>query len=413
MKKIGLFLVFLLVSQAAFSEQGDIPIDPGHFSRPQVTSYISRFTRGADRQWLEYSLDRAILYLSHIENSVLEMQLPEELTYLPVVESGFNPAATSPRGAAGLWQLMASSVENQDITMDDWLDERRDFWKSTKVSLEKLAYNYRVLGDWLLALAAYNCGLARTQRAIAESGKNDFWTISAAGFLPKETTLYVPKFLAVSYICLNPDRYDLQLNRESYTTWQRIALDGSVSIEALAIEAKVPISLIRFGNAELRYGVSPPVSGSYLLKVPDKYSDVIKRALQNGSLVHAECYVHEVRTGDTLSALAKRFGVSVRMIMQLNPSLKPRFLLIGKPVLIPAFGTVEPYPENNNEADGIPAAQARYYRVQEGDTLWDIAKKYATSIDTIAKANRIADQNIILPGSMLKIPGKHYKFWIN
>ena len=192
-------------------EVADGPLPPlqGHVGVELYTlpmsdeEIIGRYVQGiltSRGDWLQAVLDRSLVYRDVISQAIKEKGLPRELEYLPAVESGFQVRALSPRGAAGLWQLMRNTASPYGLRMDQWVDERRDFWKATDASLDKLEENYSFLGDWYLALAAYNCGLGKMSALVHRYPGNDFWALRRKGVLPRETAAFVPQFLALTRI---------------------------------------------------------------------------------------------------------------------------------------------------------------------------------------------------------------------
>jgi membrane-bound lytic murein transglycosylase D len=340
MKLSHLVTLCLVPSFASFGAQD---LDPeAYIDLPEVKQYVEYFTTGEKREWLDAALARGAIYSGFIAEKIEESSLPVALIYLPVIESGFNPNAVSPSGAAGLWQFMMNSIEPYDLRVNEWIDERKDFWKSTAASLAKLEYNKEVLGDWLLAIAAYNCGLNRMKAALEEAENENFWSLAREGYLPDATARYVPAFIAVAHIAGNAETYGVTLPEGSGWSWRRVPVAGQIKVSRLAEAAGIEIGILSLGNAELKHGVTPPAEYSYRLKVPDIYSDVIKRILQGVRL--ERFYLHEIESGDTLYALSRHFGVPVDLIMHHNPGIEPRFLKISAKLLIPVSKDVPPFP---------------------------------------------------------------------
>lgn len=232
---------------------------PFEYGAPEaIAAEISRFSSDAYRPWLEGVRERSLAYMGFIRTSLEEMGLPWELAYLPAVESAFQVRAVSSSAAAGLWQFMLNSISPYEMTVDAWRDDRRDFWLSTRGALQKLAYNYSVLGDWYLALAAYNCGLGRIQRTIASTGISDYWELRAKGHLPRETASYLPRFLAAAHLLGYPAEAGLALQWEKPVLWERIPLTHPVDLRLLAQSASMDYGLLKYANSELRYPVTPP-----------------------------------------------------------------------------------------------------------------------------------------------------------
>ena len=394
----------MYVSGNIYSSDGLYPSD--YHTNPRVARYIDRYTAEDLKGWLESVFQRASLYRGYVLERIRELQVPEALFYLPVVESGYNPKAVSPSGASGMWQFMMNSIGPYDLRVDQWIDERKDFWKSTTASLTKLSYNRQVLGDWLLAIAAYNCGLGRMQRAIKEAGSSDFWTLVDGGFLPAETARYVPKFLAIAHIGSNLQKYEFTEIEAPVWKWRRLQVDGQVNLRTLAKKVNIPESILLMGNAELIYPVTPPEGYSYYLKVPDICSDVIYRTLQGDLETLNRFYIHNVRPGDTLYALARHFGVSVDLIKMHNPGIEPRFLHINSILLVPVVNDIGSLPVSNTI--GNHQGRRRYastrYIVKAGDTLWDISRRFRISLEDLTSINDLSLQRPIHPGQVLDIP---------
>jgi membrane-bound lytic murein transglycosylase D len=290
------------------------------------------------RDWLQSVNARLPLYRRVIEERLETLMLPRDLLYLPAVESGFYVKATSPRGAAGIWQLMANTAGPFGLVMDQWVDERRDFVKATDASLQKLSEDYRRFGDWALALAAYNCGATRLSGIIRESGVSDYWVLRRRGKLPRETASFVPQFIAVARILSYPGRYGLDAGWHPSVSWARVAVDGSVDLRTLCREAEAPFDLISGGNAELKNPFTPPASYRYSLKVPIEYRDAVITALARNERGLMDFKVHIVREGDTLSEIARSYGIPLEMIVEFNPPLKPNALRIGSRIMVPTKG---------------------------------------------------------------------------
>ena len=290
------------------------------------------------RDWLQTVHDRMPLYRRVIEERLGILMLPRELLYLPAVESGFQVKATSPRGAAGMWQLMRNTAAPYGLVMDHWVDERRDFTKATDASLRKLGEDYRRFGDWYLALAAYNCGATRLARIIRESGISDYWVLRRKGRLPRETASFVPQFLALARILAYPGRHGLDAGWVPAVSWADVAVGGSVDLRTLCNEAEAPFDLVSSGNAGLSNMITPPASYGYTLKVPIEYQDAVLTALARSDRKLMEYRVHIVREGDTLSEIAQSYGIPLEMIVDANPPLKPHALKIGSRIMVPVKG---------------------------------------------------------------------------
>ncbi len=302
---------------------------------------IDRYVAGllaSRRDWLQLVLDRSRQYGGFIAEQVRARGLPRELAFLPALESGFQSRALSPKGAAGLWQLMRNTASPYGLRIDHWLDERRDFWKATEASLSKLADNHRRFGDWDLALAAYNCGAGRLSRIVRQNPGLDYWGLRRKGVLPRETAAFVPQFMALARILSHPGRHGLSRGWDPSPRWTRVPVEGSVDLRILARESGVPLEILAAANPELNFSMTPPRSYGYMLKVPQEHTRAVTETLSSAAVPLLDFAVHVVRAGDTLSEIAQSFGVSVALIMEFNPSVKPRALRIGSHILVPRTG---------------------------------------------------------------------------
>ena len=299
---------------------------------------IGRYVDGllaTRRQWLQQCLDRSIFFRPVISKALADKGLPRELGYLPAVESGFQERAVSPRGAAGLWQLMRNTASPYGLRMDLWVDERRDVEKATVASVGKLVENYSIYGDWYLALAAYNCGVGKLSGILRKSPGSDFWALRRKGLLPRETASFVPQFLAIARILGHAGRYGLDLDWDPPPQWSVIPVDRPVDLRMLSRASGAPLDALLAGNPALNFMVTPPADYAYKLKVPSDFGSAVEAALAGEKMPLLEFRVHVVAEGDTLFGMSLRYKVSVSLIQQFNPAMNPRALRIGSRVLIP------------------------------------------------------------------------------
>jgi membrane-bound lytic murein transglycosylase D len=345
-------------------------------------------------------MERAAPFLNFIRGEIKERRLPAELLYLPVIESGYVPTAVSRSGAAGLWQFMQNSISPFNMRIDEWVDERMDFWKSTQGALGKLEENYRALGNWPLALAAYNTGLGGISQIVKRAGSRDYWELSRRQLLRAESIHYVPKLLAAAHILSQPRKYGLDGWRESLS-WVRVPAERIVDIDILAREAGIDPALLRQGNRELLYNTSPPNSGHFL-KVPAESAARVQEILGRGGLELVRNYYHTVGYGDTLSALALHYGVSVSLIEKANPGVKSTALKIGSRLKIPAVKELTPYARQYGPSETF----AGTYQVRKGDTLWSIALLHDADPQDLARANGMELEDLLREGRTLKVPVK-------
>jgi len=373
-------------------------------NRPLTQQYIRRYTNPSGVLWLNSIIENSGIYLPYIREEIKKYGLPPELIYLPFIESGYIATARSRSGATGLWQFMLNSVP-AGMKVNDMIDERRDFRKSTTAALEKLAENYRVLGDWPLALAAYNAGLGGVSQAVRNGKTDDYWLLCEKKELKNETIQYVPKFLAVAYILSRPRQFGLDYWPQA-VEWTVIKPERQASLDLLASETGADHQLLRLLNAELLYGITPADTG-YELKAPVQQAGMIAAILEKEDVKLIRYYYHKVQYGDTLSALSRHYGVSLNLIEQHNRGITGRYLKIGETVVIPAFKETSPYiatpsPAPSAASSAVPVE--KIHIVSKGDTLWSIALYYKVDPLTLAQANNMGLNEILSIGKVLKVP---------
>jgi len=359
--------------------------------------YIAQYSSTGGTALLNSVMERGNIYLPFIKEEVARRNLPPELAYLPIIESGFQITARSRSGAVGLWQFMMNSISPFDIRVTDLIDERRDFIKSTIGALQKLEDNYKALGSWELALAAYNGGLNGINRIIQRTGISDYWELSAKNELKRETAHYVPKLIAAAYILSQPRRFGINIWHNNFE-WTAIPLQRQVSLDIVAEEANIDRELMRRLNAELLHGISPTDSG-YQLKIPSAHLEQITAVLEREDLKLIRYHYHVVRHGDTLWSMSRHYGTSQDIIEQHNPGVARRFLRIGETIVIPAFGDVAP--------PSRPAVTQRFddrHIVQKGETFWSLSRVYGVDPEVLAEENGMQLNQILHEGRVIKVP---------
>ena len=379
---------------------GSLLLTRDFIEKPLTQQYIRQYSAPGALSWLSAAMERGGPYLAFIENEINERKLPSELIYLPLIESGYLSTALSRSGASGLWQFMLNSITPFDMVVNDWIDERRDFWKSTHGALNKLQENYDHFGDWPLALAAYNAGLGAVSRAVQQSGIRDYWVLSERKLLRDETVQYVPKLIAAAYILSNPEQFGLQPLTPVDPKWVRVEVGRSVDLNLLADAAGIDRDELIWANTELLHAITPPVQ-PYFLKIPEKDAEKIRTVLSRTDIPLLHHYVHVIHSGDTLFALARHYGVSMDQILTANPGIQERYLRIGSRLIIPAQKETPPLerPLQNHSFEGT-------HLVRRGETLWSLALTYGVDIEDLAYANEMSLMDILHEGRLLKTPIK-------
>ncbi len=296
----------------------------------QVGYFLDLFTRER-RDVINQWLNRSGKFLGMIRDTLSRHGLPEELAFTAMIESGFNPIATSHAGARGLWQFMATTARRYGLRVDHWVDERLDPEKSTLAAAAYLRDLYNLFGSWFLAQAAYNAGEGTIARAIRATGSSDFWALARTSFLHSETKEFVPRILAATHIGREPIRYGFEPPQISAPIEERVAVPGSTDLRSVSASSGIAIDTLRSMNPVLVRGITPP-GGAYELNVPPGTKSGVLAALQRphrpaGSSRGAagtirafagDHQVHVVRPRDTVDGIARRYGVSVGDVVRWN-----------------------------------------------------------------------------------------------
>jgi membrane-bound lytic murein transglycosylase D len=297
-----------------------------------------------ERDFFINSYKRSGRYVDRIMKDLNEAGLPEELAWLPLVESGFNVKAFSPARALGLWQFIASTGYKFGLKRDDWIDERLDPEKSTKAAIAYLQELHRMFGDWTTVLAAYNCGEENVLRVIRGQKVNyldNFWDLYQR--LPRETARYVPRFLATLHILKEPEQYGFDLGgAEEPLSFEVVTIEKQVRLDAIAKGLGISEALLSDLNPELRLKVTPP--SRYSLGVPPVMSQALLASLDSipeWSPVRRSklSYVyHRVSKGETLSSIAERYKTTVAAISKANHIRNRQLIKTGQKLKIPLSG---------------------------------------------------------------------------
>jgi membrane-bound lytic murein transglycosylase D len=296
---------------------------------------------------------------------------------------------------------MRNSVAGYGIRINEWMDERKDPWITSGAALRKLRENYNDLGDWYLAIAAYNCGLGATRKAIKAAGKADYWYLCEKGYFKNETIQYVPKFIAISVILSRSEEYGIDWGDDSTNIeLTTIPVKRPVDINVLAKETGIDAAKLKSLNPALYYYITPPDT-TYALRIPLEQQSAIEAVLNDKTKMLLEYYMYKIKSGDTLYALAAHYGITIAMIQQYNPGLKPSALKIGKTIVIPALKEVEAY-KGRKTSDNLDFSGT--YLVKQGDSLWSIALAYDIQVETLAEKNNIDVNSVLKLGKQLHVP---------
>lgn len=397
------------------------------------------------RQWTEYyashpeamrrMAQRAGKYLYFIVDEINRRGLPTELALLPFVESAYNPTALSRAQASGLWQFIPSTGQYYNLKQDWWRDERRDPIASTYAALDYLEKLFEMQGDWYLALASYNWGEGSVQRAMAKNEAAGLPTDYLSLDMPEETRNYVPKLQAIKNIIANPRKYAVTLPPVENTPYfATVSRQQEMDLEIAARLAEMPLDEFKALNPSFNRPLMPGEQPDKLLLPTDRV-DVFNSNLERYQGRLSNWTVYQAKHGETLAAIAKRFGSTEARLRQINDLGARARIAAGQNLLIPntEAGGIQlaslalPQSESQTLRAGLsrrpaaapraPAAPAartaaarsttrtavRTHKIRSGDTLYNVARRYGTSVDALRSLNGLKNSDLKV-GAELRIP---------
>ena len=365
----------------------------------EVQAEITYLTTKA-RGFLTKAFARAQKYSALMREIVVEYGIPEELAYLPIIESGFNYQAYSPKGAAGMWQFMPATAKWIGMKRNEWMDERLDPVISCRYAAKYLRMLYDTFGDWYLALASYNYGGHNVKRAIRNAGTSEFYDIAAKRIIPVETQKYVPRFVASVYIIKNYEKFGLKY-KEWKEDYEYYSLPFTSPVRLVAKYSGVTENEFMQLNPALRSPFVPSDKHGYKIRLPKDNMQRLKanyNVLKNQSAQDYQVYY--VRRGDSLSTISYRFGVSQGILMSINGIVNSNRIREGQKLYVPVSYSALQKAKAKNQSVAVASAN---HVVAKGDTLYGIALKYRTSADTLARLNRLRSPYTIRVGQVLRI----------
>ena len=411
---------------SAFEDPDDVPLpDPDLWHRirvgfvmepmdsPLVAKHEAWYVERPE--YIARFVGRGSRYLHHIVEEVEKRGMPMEVALLPVIESAFNPHAYSRSKASGLWQFIPSTGKNYGLSQDWWKDNRRDVIAATDAALTYLQRLHGMFNSWELAFAAYNCGEGCVGRAIAANQRRGLPTDFQSLKLPPETVNYVPKLIAVKNIVLAPATYGVDLESvpdQAYFT--AVPAPGKIDVKLAAKLAGMSEEDFIALNPSNNNAVA--VSKGTLLVPLDK-ADAFRANLEGYSLPLVTWTTVQAKKGESIDALAKRYGVPAHQFRAANGAVKLNKngrLAMTQVVMVPMKGgpvhvaSNAPVPKNAvPEPKPVPAVYEpgpRSYTVQAGDTLFAISQRFGTALNDLLRVNKLTPRSVIQPGLKLRLP---------
>ena len=348
---------------------------------------------------------RAEPYMYLIVEQIKKRKMPMELVLLPIVESAFDPHATSSANAAGLWQIVPSTGRNYGLKQNQWYDGRRDVVASTKAALDMMErLNKMFDGDWLLTVAAYNSGEGRVMQAVkankAKGKPTNFWALS----LPRETSIYVPKMLALGDLIKNSKKYGINLpDTDKDRALARVDVGQQIELTQAAEMAGMSLTKLKSFNSGYKRNVTAPAGhGPRYIMLPKAHAEQLKDSLADtdiaavqptklaqNSTKSASISQYKVRPGDTLSTIAKRLNIKTSDLQSWNNLSTKSTLKVGQTLQL---------------ASNTTSSNSITYQVRKGDSFASIAKRHGVNTDDVMRWNSVVSKaNKLLPGLKLTL----------
>lgn len=358
--------------------------------------FLSGKNQDKTRLWLE----RIGRYGPFIQEELRARGMPQDLLYFAMIESGFSNRAYSRAAAVGMWQFIAETGRRYGLEIGTYVDERRDPVAATRAALDYLQEMHDDFGSWYLAAAGYNSGENRVARILREEmggarGSEElYWKISA--HLPRETRDYVPLMLAAAHIAKDPEKYGFEgLEYQAPLAFEEAEVPGATPLSVVARAAGVDEEELQDLNAHLVRGMTPPGRETAVRLPPGRRQAFLASFERVREEVRLASVVHEVRRGETLTHIARRYGTSVSALQSANGGLNPRRLQAGQELVVPGAGATL--------ASAGAADSWSTYRVRRGDTLSEIAQRHGVSVRQLQSWNDLGGRTRIRAGQSLRI----------
>jgi membrane-bound lytic murein transglycosylase D len=373
-------------------------------SNNKVEVYLNLFQnkqRAQFRRWLA----RSAIYRPMMEKELERAGLPKDLVYLAMIESGYNELACSSAKAIGLWQFMPATGRQYYLQIDNYVDERHDPFKSTIAAVSYLADLYREFDDWYLAVAAYNGGPGTIRGGLRKHKVDNFWDLAGKDYLHLETKSYVPKLIAALLIAKEPEKYGFtDISYYEPLRYDTLTVGPGMSLEAIALISDSTTKEIKKLNQELKLGKTPLNRDQYEVKIPQATAEIAMKNLSRlHSIVTTGYKNHKIKKGDTLSSIAKRYNINKTTLLKVN-DLHNGKLAYGRSLKIP-YNTIayQLIPEGSSQAVAAYKNNLILHRIQSGDSISKISKKYNVPPEMIVGWNGLKNVHSIRAGQQLAL----------
>ncbi len=360
-----------------------------------------------DRKTFKLWLARAGRYNPMITAQLAKAGLPLDLTWLPLIESGYSLTAYSRARAVGPWQFLRSTARMYGLRVDNFVDERRDPVKATAAAIRFLKDLYEDLGDWSLAVAAYNGGIGRVGRAVKRARTKDFWELVRRRFLKRETRNYVPRLIAAIMIAKNPQTYGFNdITPYSPLEFESVDVPPWTSLRAVAVAGDIKFAVLKTLNRHLRRGITPPGPRPYPVRVPVGTATKIKENINRVyATVSTRFRTHVVKRRETIGRICRRYRISRTTLLKAN-DLTSRRLRIGQRLRIPFQHTtykLSPVDLDRMRAEAGGNRDLILHRIKPGESVWSIARRYNIPPHLIVSWNNLKDPTRIKAGERLAL----------
>jgi membrane-bound lytic murein transglycosylase D len=393
----------LPADRAKQAQEFDIPI----VINQRVEHFVQYFQTAAKKVFVNW-LARSERYIPFMKNLLRESGLPEDLVYMALIESGFNPYAYSRMKASGPWQFIYFTGKKYGLKVNWWVDERRDPEKSTIAAAKYLKDLYDLFECWYLAAAGYNAGEGKIINAMKRYRTEDFWELTKYRYLKRETKDYVPQMIAAALIAKDPEKYGfVGIEYQEPLRYEKVSVPAVTDLRLIAKACEAPVEELKDLNPELLRWCTPPDSQEYEIRIPFGKKDLFLKNFE--ALPYQDRFqfkTHTVRKGDTLGGIARLYRVDLEPILELNRLKRSSLLSVGMNIIIPIpkDARIAWVPEKKMEKGSQSLGREEItYTIKKGDTLWSIAQETGVNIGALSRWNNLHPDKKLMPGDKLRV----------